>query len=269
MKTSKKTVIAACWLLAASTAYGQQTAEEATTSTASYQIGVGPTYVLDTYLSQEKFSGTGLTLLTTHERQKPGRKWTTLVQHQASFSRPKDRSHSRSELQGGYSLYAGRHYRLLDREHLKLQAGGLVWANLGAVYNSANNNNPVQVKLGVQLMPSAAVASPFTLLKRRWTVRYEVELPLAGLMFSPNYGQSYYEIFSLGNYDRNIVPTTLVSAPNFRQQLSVDCRLWKHGTLRIGYLGDYQQADVNNLKSHIYTHRVMIGFVRTLRVLKN
>ena len=269
MKTSKKTAVAACWLLVASMAYGQEAAEEPTISTASYQIGVGSTYVLDTYLSQEKFSGTGLTLLTTHERQKPGRKWTTLVQHQASFSRPKDRSHSRSELQGGYSLYAGRHYRLLDCEHLKLQAGGLVWANLGAVYNSANNNNPVQVKLGVQLMPSAAVASPFTLLKRRWTVRYEVELPLAGLMFSPNYGQSYYEIFSLGNYDRNIVPTTLVSAPNFRQQLSVDCRLWKHGTLRIGYLGDYQQADVNNLKSHIYTHRVMIGFVRTLRVLKD
>ena len=269
MKTFSKTAIAAGCLLVASMAYGQQSAEEPTLNTASYQIGVGSTHLLDTYLSQEKFNGTGLTLLTTHERQKPDRKWAAIVQHQANLSKVKDRSGSRSELQGDYSIYAGRYYRLMDREHLKLQAGGLVWGNLGAVYNSANNNNPVQVRLGVQLMPSAAVTSPFTLLKRRWTVRYEVELPLVGLMFSPNYGQSYYEIFSLGNYDHNIVPTTLVSAPNFRQQLSVDCALWKHGTLRVGYLGDYQQAHINNLKSHIYTHRVMIGFVRTLRVLKN
>ena len=231
----------------------------------SYQLGLGNSRLLDTYLSQEKFSGTGLTFLSTNERLKAGRHWATLMEHELNLATVDDRSLTREELQADYSFFLGRLRSWPLAHGWTLQAGGMAALNIGGVYNTANSNNPAQARLALHLMPTGTVSKRVSLQNHDWLLRYELNLPLVGLMFSPNYGQSYYEIFSLGNYDHNAVPTTFVSAPWIRQQLSVDCQLWRATALRLSYLGDYQQSDVNHLKTHTYHHRVMLGIVRTLR----
>lgn len=235
-------------------------AQEGTRSV--HLLGVGNTNILDTYLSQEKYKGDGFTYLYIREGATPEKRWNNVIEHELDFSTTEDRSKTTTELEAGYNLYWGRYrqWRLLD-DHLRLQAGGLINGTLGIIYHTSSANNPVQARVALNLMPSGIATYDFRLWKQHFTARYELNVPLLGVMFSPNYGQSYYEIFSLGNYDHNVVPTTFVSAPTFRQQLTLDWQTGDRIAIRIGYLGNYQQAAVNNLKQHVYAHRFLIGIV--------
>ena len=154
----------------------------------SYQVGLGPTRLLDTYLSQEKYSGTGLTFLTTSENAKPASRWSWLWQHQLNLSTNEDRAKNGTELEGGYNLYLGRYYawHLLDGD-LTLQAGGLADLGLGFIYNTRNGNNPAQAKLDLMLDLSAACSYRFRLFHHPFALRYQLTVPFAGVAFSPNY----------------------------------------------------------------------------------
>ena len=225
-----------------------------------YQAGFGSTHILDTYLSQEKFHGMGLSALFTGERLHDSCRWSPLWQHQLHFSTAKDRADNSSLIEGMYKFYYGRYYRLTKAgQPLRLYAGVLGNLGIGVIYDTRNGNNPVQARLGLHIMPSVKAVCPLRLFGHDARLRYQADLPLFGVVFSPNYGQSYYELFSLGNYDHNIVPTTFVSAPNFRQQLALLFSVSPKLAVSLGYLGDYQQQRVNNLKQHVYDHAVMVG----------
>ena len=187
----------------------------------STMVGIGGTNILDTYLSDEHFKGTGISFLSTVERQKESRRWSTLMEHEGNLSLCKSRK-TQQELEGAYNFYWGKLYRwqLLDGA-LTLQAGGLVNASLGFIYNTSNGNNPAQARAHLNLMPTGVASYRFQLFNKTFVARYELALPLAGVCFSPNYGQSYYEIFNRGDYDHNVVPTTFVSAPEWRNLLSM------------------------------------------------
>ena len=236
-------------------------------------LGIGYTDILDTYLSPEKYRGTDLRFLSHTRREKDSTSLVHQLLHEGCIATADNRSGNGGEIGGGYTFA----YSLLRKWqmpvgscHLRLLAGGTAELSVGFLYNTRGSNNPAQARLALQLKPTVAADFDFRLFRRQqrpFTLHYEASAPLCGLMFSPNYGQSYYEIFSRGNYDHNCVPTTIASTPSLRQMLTLDFRAL-HTTWRIGYLGDWRQASVNNLKQHTYTHALVFGIVRRFRIEK-
>jgi hypothetical protein len=231
-------------------------------------VAIGGTNLLDTYLSPEKYNGSELRFISHTIRDVPGDRWQQQITHHGSIAMADDRSGDGNLMGGLYTLgYALQRPLRSSDGRWELRIGGMADFNLGMLYNSRNQNNPAQLRLAMQLGPAAAATRTFHLFGKEWQARYELEFPLLGLMFSPNYGQSYYEIFSRGDYDHNAVVKTPFNAPSLRHALTIDFPLWGI-TWRVGYLGDYQQAEVNHLKQHAYTHALLLGWVKKFKVTR-
>lgn len=233
------------------------------------QFAFGPAQILDTYLSPEDYSGMELRLMGL--TRKPRGRIVHQFLHQGSMSLTSNRADNNDEMGGRYDFHYHLRCQLLPAKEGKsswqIEVGGGVETGLGVLYNMRNGNNPVQVEAAVNIAPSAAAFYNLKLPRGPMTVCYELSVPVAGMMFSPNYGQSYYEIFSSGNYDNNIVPTTLLDTPSLRHSITIDLPVSKKSgkpRVRLGYLGDYRQAKVNNLKYHHYSHLFVIGWTRTI-----
>ena len=227
-------------------------------------IAVGTANILDSYLSPENYTGEEIRFISTvHKPTRWNNIWQTVV-NEGSIATVNNRADNNDEIGGAYDFqYHLRHH--WEQGNFNIEVGVAIGAHLGFLYNTRNSNNPAQAYASINLMPSAAISRSLTLFKRPSALHYELTAPLVGLMFSPNYGQSYYEIFSRGNYDHNIVPTTIGATPSLRHSLTLDIPLSRRNItsqLRIGYLGDYQQAKVNNLKQHHYAHLFLIGWTK-------
>lgn len=231
-------------------------------------IGIGGVGILDTYLSQEKYSGTEVRYISHTIREREGKRWSRLIVHQGCFAYAHNRADNSNEMAGAYKFsYGLLHDWSFFGGKLDLKAGGMADLNLGFLYNTRNSNNPAQARMNLDLGPVVAATYRFNAGRMPMAVRYEASAPLCGLMFSPNYGQSYYEIFSQGNYDHNVVPTTFVCTPSLRHMLTLDFNIRKT-TIRLGYMGDYRQSEVNNLKYHSYSHMFVVGITRRFKIIK-
>ena len=238
--------------------------------TNTQMLGIGAVNTLDTYLSPEEYTGTELRYIS-HSVRENGTKLSRELVHQAQILSVRNRRENNNELGGFYNFQYNWQYALgqwnVGEGELRLKVGGGVDTRLGFLYNMRNSNNPAQAYAQVNIAPNAVAAYRFRLRNLPFQLRYEVQVPLLGLAFSPNYGQSYYEIFTRDNYDHNLVVTSPVSAPSLRQLLTLDFTV-RHTTFRIGYLGDYQQAKINQLRQHVWSNLLVLGIVRKFSINK-
>ena len=233
-------------------------------------FGVGHSNVFETYLSPLEYTGTEVRFL--HESMRMTRllggkvSGQSLIQVNASYN--KNISQTAEMYAGLVNWSYALHYQFrMNDDKLKILVGPMLDLNGGVVYNRRNSNNPAQAKAYGGLGASGMLIYKFRIARYPLTVRYQANLPLLGVMFSPEYGESYFEIFSLGNGGRNVVFTSLHNNPSLRQMVTLDFPI-RNVTMRVGYVCDIQQSKVNNLKSHAYSHDFMIGFVRNLYLLR-
>jgi hypothetical protein len=229
------------------------------------QFGIGYSDVLDTYLSPQIYKGLDIRGSREMMRMTKMGGGNVSIQSffQSDFSFTKNKADNNTTLTGLVNWNYGLHYQFRISDNFKLLAGGLADMNLGFIYNLRNSNNPASLRAYINIDASAAAIWHFNIKKTKLALRYQVNVPVAGVMFSPEMGESYYEIFSLGHYGGTIKLTSLHNQPSLRQLLSLDLPLGSQ-QIRLTYLGDFQQSKLNGLKTHIYTHAFMVGFVRTL-----
>ncbi len=223
-------------------------------------VGIGSADELDTYLGQEKFTGMEMRYGAETMRRKPGSRVVHEVTHQALLTMAGTRGNSHCYLTALYNLHLGLYYTVpLSSNRLQLLVGGLADATIGGAYNTRNSNNPAQARLSLSVDPAVRLKWRFALWNKSMELHYHAAMPLLGLAFSPAYGQSYYEIFSEGNYDNNCVVTSPFTGPQLYHRLTLAFRLGRT-TMSIGYLGDVRQMEANSLKYHHYTHALVVGW---------
>ena len=250
------------------------------TSMRSTMFGVGNANVLDTYLSPYNYKGTEVRLMRETMRMTrlmDGKVSNqTLIDINASFL--ENRKKTADEYAVGVRYSIGWHYNTNLRQSEQTSPfhpstgggaagdfgvafGPLLSANLGGIWNTRNSNNPGQAKFDICVDLSAMAYYNLRIGKSNILLRYQMNVPFVGAAFSPNYGQSYYEIFSLGHYDHNAVFAHIGNMPSMRHLLTADIPLGRH-ILRIGYNGQFNQSTFNELRYHSYSHNFMIGFVK-------
>ena len=264
-------------------------------TTHSTLFGIGGTRQQDTYLSPLNYRGTQLNFVFETQRQThlldSCVSFQTLLQ--ADLSKTANDPLKANYLGGIAHFDATWHFRLIGPATIhassasspvfhegsvvdgssanatsrpfRLALGPQIGTSIGGLYNTRNGNNPAQAIAEVHLSASAALHWHFRLWKQPFILRDQVDIPLLGLMFSPAYGQSYYELFSLNNYDHNIRFTHPINGPSLRNLLTIDLPL-RRCTLRVGYLADFRQSQVHDIRRHTYTHAFLIGWVRELTI---
>lgn len=261
----------------------------------TWLFGLGHGALYDAYLSPLDYGGPCVAVEMQNERQT---KWTPRVTNVVDFGlngtyAENPRGNGKfydGQLNVGFGWVYNWEHRFQGSRSLALGVGGLAEFSGGGTYSTRNGNNPAQGRAAFDVAPVLRARYSFAgprglrlryvpkehnlqpgascyrnvdnYKTRLWSLQAQLELPLAGVMFSPQYGQSYFELFSLGHYDRNVCPTYPGNAPSLRLHTMLSLPVNMTTDIIIGYRGEALQSRVNHLGRHSWQNGVVIGFTR-------
>lgn len=237
----------------------------------SYMVGYGHANVLDSYLSPYNYTGSNFKFMfesLTPCKVRLGKGDTSDYLYHTQLTTDasiiENRTKNVSGLAGGARWNIGVLRNFYTNGSFSLYAGPMFNAYVGGVYNERNGNNPAQLKLSVTLDAKVMAMYDFKAWNIPVHVDYRVSAPLVGLAHSPEYGESYYELYKLDDSRNGIVCVYPGNMPSLRHLLTFEVPVLTGHKIRFGYSGDFMQSKIHDLKYHSYTQTFMVGMTTTL-----
>lgn len=226
-----------------------------------FTVDAGYASIHDSYLTPITYHGLDLGLAYQAMRPLHSRPDTWLWQLQVgadyNYVENKSRNNHLYKLMGDLSFDMQRRWNGVLNHRLEFSAGPMTQLRAGIVYDAVNSNNPVTVRAHWNVGAAGMAAWHTRLGRKPVTVRYQVQLPVVGVFFAPEYDESYYEIY-LGNHKNLAHLGWWGNRLDMTHYLGADLRMGKT-TLRIGYRTRLEHWSVNHLKVHDVTHSLVLG----------
>lgn len=224
-------------------------------------VDAGSSHLLDTYLSPLKYTGwhAAFNYERTQAMKFSPAQWRQQLDLGVEINSARNPARNATLLYGNFSAAwtMSRLWRLPAR--LTLTAGGRVEGNLGGTYSNRNGNNPAALKADVSLGGAASLGWNVNLWKLPIALRWQTSIPLAGVFFSPEYDELYYEIY-LGN-SHGLAhfgwPGNLFRWDNL---VTADLALG-NTSLRLGFRSRVYSTEVNHITTRTFSHTFVLGVV--------
>lgn len=227
--------------------------------TAAYMLQAGSSSVADSYLSPLTYRGWSAAF--AYERMQAMKfdpdNWVMRLDARIELDRGRNYARNATSWRIDALFSWGMMHRWRLTPALTLAAGASTAINGGCIYNPRNSNNPASAKLAWTVGATGYAAYNLRIGRLPLTLRYQPDLPLAGLFFSPEYDELYYEIY-LGNHDGLVHFAWPGNRFAMTHLLTADLHFGAT-SLRLGYRALTFSSKANNLVTNIYTHAFIIG----------
>ena len=253
-KTTREPLYLLCLLFSfmALSAAGQETQSV-------LMIDAGYASVHDSYLTPITYDGVDLALSV--EAVRPVRQsqwlWQLNVGADYNFVENPSKNNDLHKLMGDIAFDMQRCWKSVFNPKLNLSAGPMAQLRAGIVYDEVNSNNPVTVRAHANVGATGMACLNTRLGRKPITLRYQLQLPVAGVFFAPEYDESYYEIY-LGNHKNLAHLGWWGNRLDMTNYLGADLKMGKT-TLRLGYRNRLEHWTVNHLHVHDVSHSLVLG----------
>lgn len=246
-------------LAAAFTVAAQDEAPDRHHTRSMLTIDAGYASIHDSYLTPITYGGLDLGLAYVASRVCKQGLWQWQLQVGADYNYVENpaKNNDLHKVMGDLSFSMQRRWAGAVAGKVNLSVGPMAQLRAGIVYNAVNSNNPVTVRAHCNVGAAAEALYPTRLGRKPIALRYQVQLPVVGVFFAPQYDESYYEIY-LGNHRHLAHLGWWGNRLDMTHYLGAEVQLGKT-MLGIGYRARLERWSVNNLHVHDASHAVVLS----------